>query len=223
MTTSKKRENPTTFLRRQVSTNSKGKVLFLDNTVTLSIVPPKEELSNRHSTMETSGKAGIPKWVPMKRIPWQFSQNSSLQLFGEPAIRPFILYNQIKGTRQTSIVIPKKSLSSRHCTIENSDKTTLPKWVLTEKIPWTIIIIVMLHLRSSLERWYLLCSNIFRHPKTKCLETGKWKNGFNGVPPVADLMGDEGTKDYYTGIPTTCFPKKIRKRKHAWNLKYRID
>jgi len=132
--------------------------------------------------METSGKAGIPKWVPMKRIPWQFSQNSSLQLFGEPAIRPFILYNQIKGTRQTSIVIPKKSLSSRHCTIENSDKTTLPKWVLTEKIPWTIIIIVMLHLRSSLERWYLLCPNIFRHPKTKCLETGKWKNGFNGVP-----------------------------------------
>ncbi len=74
MTTSKKRENPTTFLRRQVSTNSKGKVLFLDNTVTLSIVPPKEELSNRHSTMETSGKAGIPKWVPMKRIPWQFYQ-----------------------------------------------------------------------------------------------------------------------------------------------------
>jgi len=88
----------------------KGKVLFLGSTVTLSVVPPKEELSNRHSATEISGKALTPKWVPMKRIPCQFYQNSSLQPFGESAIRPFILYSQIKGTRQTSIVIPKKIL-----------------------------------------------------------------------------------------------------------------
>ena len=94
----------------------------------------------------------------------------------------FHFSHQIRRTRLTSIVIPKKSLSNRHNTTENSDKATLPKWVPTEKIPWTIIIIIMFHLLSSLERWYLLYSNIFRHPKTKCLETRKWKNGFNGVP-----------------------------------------
>jgi len=39
----------------------KEKVLFLNRTLTPSVVTPKEELSNRHSITETSDKAILPK------------------------------------------------------------------------------------------------------------------------------------------------------------------
>jgi len=77
----------------------------------------------------------------------------------------FHFSHRIRRTRLTSIVLPKESLSNRHNTTENSGKTTLPKWVTMERIPWTIIIIFQLLI--SLGRWYLLYSNIFRHPKNQ--------------------------------------------------------
>jgi hypothetical protein len=57
-------------------------------------------------------------------------------------------------------------------------------------------------------------------PNVWALENGKMSSMKS---PVADSMSYEGTKDSYTHIPTTCFSKKIKKRKHVWNLKYRND
>ena len=85
----------------------------------------------------------------MKRIPWQFYQNSSLQLFGESAIRPLIFYTQIKGTRQTSIVIPKnpcqtdttlqKALTKRLYQNESRRKSFLGQLLLLSRFIFLVL------------------------------------------------------------------------------------